>query len=223
MGATYNNKAKIVEDDNIITAHSVPNVRLDSKMIEAIRKAFKLSGKYVREGEVSKTVQNSVAQYANNSRSTGRVVLKVKGRSKPITVDIFDYWPSWSIVTDKDGKESRFYSKNHGANVINLMQSGKFSNPTSQVLEHIAYTAISVVKSRQNTPREGLIKAQVLEYLESTGIKVVKCWYKGNQFDRDFLTSKIKKMRSIFDAMQSIGEFAPIEKKPTFQIGIIGQ
>ncbi len=215
MGATYNNKDRIIKDPNVveITELSVPKIKIPDTMKVKIIKAFQLSGEYVRGGEVSKTVKNSTAQYAHNSRVTGRVELKLKGRVKPVTVDLFGYWPSWANLQDDKGKTVRHYSKEHGSKVIKLMCSGSFADPTQQLLEHVAYNALSVIKSRQNTPREGLIKAQVLEYLESSGIEVVKAWYRGKEFDRKFLTSKIATMKVIFDAMQSVGQFAEIEKR----------
>ncbi len=215
MGATYNNKNRITKDPNVveITELSVPRIKIPDTMKAKIIKAFQLSGEYVREGEVSKTVKNSTAQYAHNSRVSGRVELKIKGRTKLVTVDLLDYWPSWANIQDSEGKTVRKYSKEHGSKVIKLMCSGSFSDPTQQLLEHVAYNALSVIKSRQNTPREGLIKAQVLDYLEASGIEVVRCWYRSKEYQREYMTSKIRTMRVIFDAMQSVGQFAEIEKR----------
>lgn len=224
MPATYNNKNRIDGETTYITKHDVPSVRLDDKLKAKIVKAFQLSGEYVRRGDISLTVKNPVAQYANNSTVTGRVVVKVPGRKALVTVDLFGYWPSWANVKGDDGEVVRHYSKNHGAAVVSLMQSGRFSDVTSQVLEHIAYTALSVIKARQNTPREGLIKAEVLGFLEGTGIKVVKASYRGNDYNREYLTSKISTMRTIFEAMRSIGQFEDIERKRgPFIVGIEGQ
>ncbi len=210
--ATYNNKNRISPKEGVleITKLSVPNIKLTPNMIAKVIKAFKLSAKYIREGEVSKTVKNSVGQYCQNSTVTGRVILKVKGRAKTVAVDLFGYWPSWKL--SEDGKV-RLYSKEHSATVLKLMASGSFSNPTAQLLEHVAYTALSVIKSRQNTPREGLIKSQVLDYLEASGIQVVKAWYRGKEYDRQYITSKVATMRVIFDAMRSVNQFEDIERR----------
>ncbi len=212
VGATHNSSNRITPKDGVIqiTELSVPKIKLSEGHIAKIIKAFKLSAKYIRDGEVSKTVKNSVGQYCQNSTVTGRVIVKVKGRAKTVAVDLFGYWPSWKL--SEDGKV-RLYSKEHSATVLKLMASGSFSNPTAQLLEHVAYNALSVIKSRQNTPREGLIKSQVLEYLEASGIQVVKAWYRGKEYNREYITSKVKTMRVIFDAMRSVKQFEDIEKR----------
>jgi hypothetical protein len=232
MPATYNNKARITRDDKYIVKHEVPNIRVDSKMVSNIVEAFKLSGDYLRKGEVSQTVKNPVGQYCQNSRVTGRVYIKVKGRKSPVTVDLFSYWPSWSHVLDSNGKPKldaegnpiRVYSKEHGSTLVTLMQSGGFRNPTMQGLEHLAYCALGIVKARVHAPREGLIKSEVLTRLESAGLEVVKCWYKGQEYNRQYITDKLTRMRRIFDAVQGSGEYLPIEKRRgNFVIGIEGQ
>ena len=229
--ATYNNKAKI-GDEKFITKHEVPTIRLDSKFTDRIVKAFKLAGDYIRKGEVSQTVRNAVGQYCQNSTVTGRVFIKVKGRKSLVKIDLFGYWPSWNHVLDSKGKPKldaegnpiRVYSKEHGSTLVTLMQAGGFKNPTSQALEHLAYCALGVVKARTSSPREGLIKSEVMTTLEGSGLEVIKCWYKGQEYTRQFLTDKISRMRSIFDAVQSTGEFAPIERKRgNFVVGIEGQ
>ena len=209
---THNSNTRITPKKGIvqITKHSTPNIKLPDTFKVKINNAFVKMCEYIREGEVSKTVENPVAQVLHNSTTTGRVHLKVKGRAKIVEVDIFGYWPSWNM---SDNGKVRLYNKSHGASLMSKMANGTFSNPTQEVLEQMSYLALSVIKARQTTPREGLIKATLLDYLESTGIEVVKLWYRGKEYDRDYLTSKIKVMRTIFDAMQSAGQFKPIERK----------
>jgi hypothetical protein len=225
MGATHNSKASMDGSGPLaIVEHNVPTIRVDNDLVEAINGGFKLAGTYVRQGEVSQTVENSTAQYASNSRCTGRVVLKIPNRASSVQVDLLSYWPSWHEDKDSKGKAVRIYSKNHGSKIITLMQTGSFANPVMQALEHIAYCTLGVIKARINSPREGLIKANVLEALESSGILVEGGNYRGEEFTREGMLTKVATMRQIFDAMQSVGQFQAIEKRgAAYQVNVLGQ
>jgi len=224
MGASRNDKDRMDSKFTSVVEHDVPTIRMDAELIEGIKKGFMLAGTYVREGEVSLTVENAVAQYASNSNVTGRVHLKIPNRKSEVQVDILAYWPSWHEDKNKAGETVRIYSKNHGSKIITLMQTGTFSNLPMQALEHIAYCALGVVKARINSPREGLIKASVLELLESSGILVTGGSYRGEEFTRDSMLSKVTTMRKIFDAMQSVGQFKPVERGgKVFAVGVTGQ
>ncbi len=223
-GGTYNNKERGDGTFFQVVEHDVPSIRIDDELKEGIRKGFQLAGEYVRRGEVSLTVENSTAQYAQNSMCTGRVNLRIPNRKASVRVDILGYWPSWHEDKNKAGETVRIYSKNHGSKIITLMETGTFSNLTMQALEHIAYCALGVIKARTNSPREGLIKANVLEALETSGILVEGGSYRGEEFTRESMQSKVATMRQIFDAMQSVGQFQTVERKgKAYQVGPSGQ
>jgi hypothetical protein len=185
-----------------ILSTTVPELTVTKVLKDKINLAFRNAGSAIKSSIYSKSVKNPVAQYAANRRVTGRVIIATPINKKSVTVELCDYWPSYTYV---DG--IRQYSKHESARVVSMLATGAWLYPEREVLEHLAFCAIGIATSRKATPREALIKSHVMTALEESGFHVLSVETSSGLIDRNALDDSINSMEEIFNAMIKIGGY----------------
>jgi hypothetical protein len=149
---------------------------------------------------------NPVAQYLANSRVTGEVTVK-SPEGRKIAISLRDYWPNWE---SSDGGKTRTYGKHGQGDLIQRLMAGNVSHPLAELLEELGYCALSILKAREASPREGHIKTLCFAALERSGFKVESAKVGEVTYNRETIESKAAKLQRVVDGGIASGQYVKV-------------